>query len=83
MKETTSGGRRNKKLIVYGDGLIMKQEHVDLLELSTLRSALRSAVEEILHDKLGQRGAMEMVRNLQLSIWVDSLLNKETDFLIW
>lgn len=70
-------------MIVYGDGLIMKQEHVDLMELSTLRSALRSAVEEIPHDKLGQRGAMEMVRNLQLSIWVDSLLNKETDFLIW
>lgn len=71
------------KLIVYGDGLIMKQEHVDLLELSTLRSALRSVVEEISHDKLGQRGAMEMAGNPQLSIRVDSLLNKETDFLAW
>lgn len=70
-------------MIVCGDGLIMKEEHVDLLELSTLRSALRSVVEEIPHDKLGQRGAMEMVRNPQLSIWVDSLLNKETDFLVW
>lgn len=66
LKEATSGGRRNKKLIVYWEGLIMKREHVDLLELSTLRSALRRVVEEILDDKLGQRGAMEMVKNLQL-----------------
>lgn len=37
----------------------MKGEHADLLELSTLRRALRSVVEEIPRDKLGQRGAME------------------------
>lgn len=37
----------------------MKDEHADLLELSTLRRALRSVVEEIPRDKLGQRGAME------------------------
>lgn len=40
----------------------MKREHVDLLELSTLRSALRSVVEEIPDDKLGQRGAMKTVK---------------------
>lgn len=32
----------------------MKREHVELLELSTLRSALRSIVEEIPDDKLGR-----------------------------
>lgn len=37
----------------------MKGEHADLLELSTLRRALRSVVEEIPRDKSGQRGAME------------------------
>lgn len=37
----------------------MKGEHADLLELSTLRRALRSVVKEIPRDKLGQRGAME------------------------
>lgn len=40
----------------------MKREHVDPLELSTLRSALRSVVEEIPDDKLGQRGAMKIVK---------------------
>lgn len=44
----------------------MKQEHVDLPELSTLRSALRSVVEEIPDDKLGRRGAMKMVNKPQL-----------------
>lgn len=53
LKEATSGGRGKKKLIVCWEGLIMKQEHVDLLELSTLRTALRSVVEEIPTDKLG------------------------------
>lgn len=33
----------------------MKDEHVDLLELSTLKSALRSVVEEILDDKFGDK----------------------------
>ncbi len=46
-KEATSGSRWNKKLIACWEGLIMKREHVDLLELSTLKSALRSVVEEI------------------------------------
>lgn len=45
--------RQNKKLIFCWEDLIMKQEHVDLLELSTLRSALQSVVEEIPDDKLG------------------------------
>lgn len=40
----------------------MEQEHVDLLELSTLRSALRSVMEEILDDKLVQGGVIEMVK---------------------
>lgn len=62
LKEATSGGRQNKKLIVCWEGLIMNREHVDLLELSTLRSALRSVVEEIPDDKLGQRGAMKIVK---------------------
>lgn len=46
----------------------MKGEHADLLELSTLKRALRSVVEEIPRDKLGQRGAMET----SLKIWVAS-----------
>lgn len=50
VKDATSGGGRNLKLIVCWEGLIMKDEHVDLLELSTLRSALRSVVEEIPDD---------------------------------
>lgn len=33
----------------------MDDEHVDLLELSTLRSALGSAVEEILDDNFGDK----------------------------
>lgn len=33
----------------------MEDEHVDLLELSTLRSALGSAVEEILDDNFGDK----------------------------
>lgn len=44
----------------------MKQEHADLLELSTLRSALRSVVEEIPDDKLGRGGARKMVNKPQL-----------------
>lgn len=44
----------------------MKREHVDLLELSTLRSALRSVVEEIPDDKVGRGGAMKMVNKPQL-----------------
>lgn len=51
LKEATSGSRWNIKLIVCWEDLIMKREHVELLELSTLRSALRSVVEEILDDK--------------------------------
>lgn len=43
----------------------MKREHVDLLELSTLRSALRSVVEEIPDDKLGRGGARKMVNKPQ------------------
>lgn len=39
-------------MIVFGESLIMKHEHVNLLELSTLRSALRSVVEKIPDDKL-------------------------------
>lgn len=39
-------------MMVFWESLIMKHEHVDLLELSTLRSALRSVVEEIPDDKL-------------------------------
>lgn len=39
----------------------MKGEHADLVELSTLRRALRSVVEEIPRDKMGQKGAMEVV----------------------
>lgn len=53
LKEATSGGRGNEKLIVCWEGLIMKQEHVDLLQLSTLRTALSSVVEEIPNGKLG------------------------------
>ena len=74
---------RNKKLIVCWEGLIMKREHVDLLELSTLRSALRSVEEKIPDDKLGRGGAMKMVNKPQLRIWVDSLSVKETDFPLW
>lgn len=65
LKEATSGGRRNKKLIVCWEGLIMKREHVDSLELSTLRSALRRVVEEIPDDKLG-RGAVKLVNKAHL-----------------
>lgn len=36
LRDSTSGGGRNLKLIVCWEGLIMKDEHVDLLELSTL-----------------------------------------------
>lgn len=46
LKDATSGGGRNLKLIVCWEGLIMNDEHVDLPELSTLKSALRSVVEE-------------------------------------
>lgn len=56
LKEATSGGGWNIKLIVCWEGLIMKDEHVDLLELSTLKSALKSVVEEILDDKFGDKG---------------------------
>lgn len=56
LKDATSGGGRNIKLIVCWEGLIMKDEHVDLLELSTLKSALRSVVEEILDDKFRDKG---------------------------
>lgn len=66
LEEATSGSRRNEKLIVCWEGLIMKQEHVDLLELSTFRSALRSVVEGIPDDKLGRRGAIKMFNKLQL-----------------
>lgn len=83
LKEATSGGSRNKKLIVCWDGLIMNQEHVDLLELSTLRSALKSVVEEIPDDKLERGGAMKMVNKPQLGIWVDFRSVKETDFPLW
>lgn len=55
LREATSGGRQTIKLIVCWERLIMKREHVDLLELSTLKSALRSVVEEIPLEKLGQR----------------------------
>lgn len=55
VKDATSGGRWNLKLIVCWEGLIMKDEHVDLLELSTLRSALGSVVVEILHDNFGDK----------------------------
>lgn len=65
LKEATSGGRQNKKLIVCWEGLIMKQEHVDLLELSTLRSALRSVVEKI-PDDTRREGAIKMVNKPQL-----------------
>lgn len=58
----------------------MKREHVELLELSTLRSALRSVVEEIPHDKMERGGAGMMVNKLHLGIWVDPLSVKETDF---
>lgn len=56
LEEETSGCMacwQNKKLIFCWEDLIMKQEHVDLLELSTLKSALQSVVEEIPDDKLG------------------------------
>lgn len=53
LKEETPGSRQDKILIVYWEGLIMKKEHVDLLELSTLGSALRSVVEEIPNERLG------------------------------
>lgn len=66
LKEATFDSRQNKKLIVFREGLIMKREHVDLLELSTLRSALRSVVEEIPDDKLGLGGARKMVNKPQL-----------------
>ena len=44
----------------------MKGEHAELPELSTLRSALRSVVEEIPHDKLERGGAGMMVNKLHL-----------------
>lgn len=65
-KEATSSGRRNEKLIVCWDGLIMKQEHADLLELSTLKIALRSVVEEIPDDKMGRGGAVTVVNKPEL-----------------
>lgn len=55
----------------------MKAEHADLLELSTLRRALRSVVEEIPRDKLGQRGAMET----SWKIWVASEATRGNGFL--
>lgn len=66
LKEATSGGRPNKKLIVCWEGLIMKREHVELPELSTLRSALRSVVEEIPDDKVRRGGAGMMVNKPHL-----------------
>lgn len=56
----------SKKSIVCWEGLIMKKEHADLLELSTLRSALSGAVEETPDDKLGQRGAGKMLDKPEL-----------------
>ena len=44
----------------------MQGEHAELPELSTLRSALRSVVEEIPHDKLERGGAGMMVNKLHL-----------------
>lgn len=44
----------------------MKREHMDLLDLSTLKSALRSVVEGIT-DELGRGGARKMVNKLSSS----------------
>lgn len=55
MKDATSGGGPDLKSIVCWEGLIMKDEHVDLLEVSTLRSALGSVAEEILDDNFGEQ----------------------------
>lgn len=68
VKDATPGGGRNLKLIFCWEGLIMEDEHVDLLELSTLKSALGSDVEEIPDDNFGDKQMVFFSNNSKSSL---------------
>lgn len=63
-------------MIVCWEGLIMKDEHGDLLELSTLWSALGSVVEQMPDDNFGDKEKVFF-----LGIWLYFTLIKKADLI--